>query len=88
MSFLFVIFNQERIDDSDTEIPDKYVNVLAKNSTIRKCLQGRTDTQIDMLEAGDYFYPFEMEFCLSTVEPLWSLRNEQGTLQDKTIHWN
>lgn len=75
-------FDQERLVESDTEIPDAAVAVLPKDSIVRKCLQGRTSTQEKMIAAGDYFYPLEMEFCLSSVASLWSLRNEQGILKN------
>ena len=63
---------QERIGDY-TEIDTADLNPLPNNSTIRDCLQGTTAIQESFSSFGHYFYPFQLEFSLSSFAPLRSL---------------
>ena len=63
---------QERIGDY-TEIDTADLNPLPNNSTIRDCLQGTTPLQQSFSSFGHYFYPFQLEFSLSSFAPLRSL---------------
>lgn len=59
---------------SDTGVSEDVLHSLpddAKNVIF--CLAGNTTLQHDMNTAGQYFYPFEMEFCLSAVGLLLSV---------------
>ena len=63
---------QERIGDY-SEIETADLNPLPNNSTIRDCLQGTTSLQKSFSSFGHYFYPFQLEFSLSSFAPLRSL---------------
>ena len=81
---------QERIGDY-TEIETADLNPLPYNSTIRDCLQGTTSLQKSFSSFGHYFYPFQLEFSLSSFAPLRSLAmtaKESGEVKSGIIFRN
>ena len=65
-------FSQERLPSVQTDF-DAWVLQLVPSGELRDCLNSSTHLQENMDTAGQYFYPFEMEFCLSALALLLSM---------------
>ena len=72
---------QERLPN-DSEVHSTRANLFSANSDASLCKNGTTEIQNHFDKVQTYFYPFEMEFCLSALGVLLSLtkgmnRNEK-----------
>lgn len=70
----------------NTGVSEELLHSLPKDATkVMRCLAGNTTVQMDMSSAGQYFYPFEMEFCLTAVGLLLGLLKGMGAIVELYI---